>query len=189
MQRCGSCNVPAGETRPYVTGISTSSLHRRVDRAGRFLRSAQLSHRKCLPITCKPRTYDPTRSQPIVANRMIAVGCSIVTSFPAPGGHARVMTFAALANGVPPVPRSMMPIDNDRADHPTRLTGSDESVSVEATFKRTQAKRRAEVDVGNGRGAQCPSIRECARRARRRSPDLAASWDRKSPRTTCPPFV
>ena len=70
------------------------------------------------------------------------------------------------------------PLYNDRADHPTRLTGSDESVSVEATFKRTQAKRRAEVDVGNGRGAQCPSIRECVRRDRRRSPDLAASWDR-----------
>ena len=66
------------------------------------------------------------------------------------------------------------PIYNDGADHPTtpeklaaerafrqafliaarettKLTGSDESASVEATFKRVQAKRRAEVDVGNGR--------------------------------------
>ncbi len=66
------------------------------------------------------------------------------------------------------------PLYNDGADHPTtpekltaerayrqvflaavrettKLTGSDESASVEATFKRMQAKRRAEVDVGNGR--------------------------------------
>ncbi|MAG94353.1 MAG: hypothetical protein CMJ48_11460, partial [Planctomycetaceae bacterium] len=33
----------------------------------------------------------------------------------------------------------------------TKLTRSDESTSIEAMFQRAHAKRRAEIDVGNGR--------------------------------------